>query len=151
MNPHLWVLALLLTAIMPTSNVLAQFVDVASTVGITTPHDGNPVDMGVGSGGAWFDYDNDGDLDFYMTMRLGANFLYENNAGVFTDVAAAAGAQDVNGDGGGVVVADFQNNAFADSGELNGFYVQEEDAEADADPTTSEGIFIFATYSVFSF
>jgi|GEM_PF-601198 len=114
MNPHIWVLALLLTAMMPTSNVLAQFVDVASTVGITTPHDGNPVDMGVGSGGAWIDYDNDGDLDFYMTMRLGANFLYENNAGVFTDVAAAAGAQDVNGDGGGVVVADFNNDGCQD-------------------------------------
>ena len=113
-NPYLWVFALLLTVMMPTSNVLAQFVDVASTVGITTPHDGNPIDMGVGSGGAWLDYDNDGDLDFYMTMRLGANFLYENNAGVFTDVAAAAGAQDVNGDGGGVVVADFNNDGCQD-------------------------------------
>lgn len=44
----------------------------------------------------------------------------------------------------GIVVGDFQNNASLDSGNLNGFYVQEEDAEADADPSTSEGIFVFA-------
>jgi predicted extracellular nuclease len=44
----------------------------------------------------------------------------------------------------GVVVGDFQNNASPDNGDLNGFYVQEEDSDADADPATSEGIFIFA-------
>ena len=45
----------------------------------------------------------------------------------------------------GVVVGDFQNNASADNGDLNGFYVQEEDADADADPATSEGIFVFGS------
>lgn len=44
----------------------------------------------------------------------------------------------------GVVVGDFQNNASADNGDLNGFYVQEEDADADANTITSEGIFVFA-------
>ncbi len=44
----------------------------------------------------------------------------------------------------GVVVGDFQNNGQPDSGELDGFYVQEEDADADADAATSEGIFVFA-------
>ena len=29
------------------------------------------------------------------------------------------------------------------NGDLNGFFVQEEDADADADPLTSEGIFVF--------
>jgi predicted extracellular nuclease len=38
----------------------------------------------------------------------------------------------------GVVVGDFQTGGF------NGFYVQEEDADRDADPATSEGIFVFA-------
>lgn len=46
-----------------------------------------------------------------------------------------------------IVVGDFQNNASIDNGNLNGFYVQEEDAEADADPATSEGIFVFAAGS----
>jgi len=37
----------------------------------------------------------------------------------------------------GVVVGDFQDT------DLSGFYLQEEDADADADPATSEGIFVF--------
>jgi predicted extracellular nuclease len=44
----------------------------------------------------------------------------------------------------GIVIGDFQNNASLDNGELNGFHVQEENADADADPSTSEGIFVFA-------
>ena len=43
----------------------------------------------------------------------------------------------------GVVVGDFQGNAFAGS-QLNGFYVQEETADWDADVLTSEGVFVFA-------
>jgi len=38
----------------------------------------------------------------------------------------------------GVVVGDFEG-----SDELRGFFVQEEDADADLDPATSEGIFVF--------
>jgi len=40
----------------------------------------------------------------------------------------------------GVVVADLQG-----TNEFNGFYLQEEDSDADADPATSEGIFVFNT------
>ncbi len=47
-----------------------------------------------------------------------------------------------------IVVGDFQNNAQPDNGELNGFYVQEEDADVDADTSTSEGIFVFAPGSI---
>ena len=43
----------------------------------------------------------------------------------------------------GVVVGDFQNNASLDSGDLNGFFVQ--DATGDGDPTTSDGIFVYAS------
>ena len=42
-----------------------------------------------------------------------------------------------------IVVGDFQDGAAGMDGDLNGFYVQEEDADADADSLTSEGIFIF--------
>ncbi|MGK7943146.1 MAG: ExeM/NucH family extracellular endonuclease, partial [Microcystaceae cyanobacterium] len=41
-----------------------------------------------------------------------------------------------------VVVGDYQDGV-GTNGDLNGFFVQEEDADADADPLTSEGIFIF--------
>ena len=42
----------------------------------------------------------------------------------------------------GVVVGDFENT-MAET-RLGGFFVQEEDADADADPTTSEGIFVYS-------
>ena len=43
----------------------------------------------------------------------------------------------------GIVVGDFQDGASGTNGDFNGFHVQEEDADVDADPLTSEGIFIF--------
>ncbi len=42
-----------------------------------------------------------------------------------------------------VVVGDFQDGLSGTSGDLNGFFVQEEDADADLDAMTSEGIFVF--------
>ncbi|SLN12085.1 Endonuclease/Exonuclease/phosphatase family protein [Roseivivax jejudonensis] len=42
-----------------------------------------------------------------------------------------------------VVVGDFQNGDGDDGRNLGGFYLQEEDADQDGDPTTSEGIFVF--------
>lgn len=41
----------------------------------------------------------------------------------------------------GIVVADFQSLGL-DDGDLGGFYLQEEGADADADPTTSEAVFV---------
>jgi predicted extracellular nuclease len=43
----------------------------------------------------------------------------------------------------GIVVGDFQDGASGVNGDLNGFHVQEEDADADANALTSEGIFVF--------
>jgi predicted extracellular nuclease len=43
----------------------------------------------------------------------------------------------------GVVVGDFQSNNESDNGDLSAFFVQEEDAQIDADLATSEGIFVF--------
>ncbi len=42
----------------------------------------------------------------------------------------------------GIVVGDFQDDV-GENGDLNGFFVQEEDSDADANPLTSEGIFVF--------
>ena len=91
------------------------FLDVTAAAGVSVLHDGGSVtDMGMGTGAAWFDYDNDGDQDLYMTMRTGANRLFQNNNGVFTDVAVAAGAADASHDGSGVAVADFDNDGDKD-------------------------------------
>jgi uncharacterized protein len=43
----------------------------------------------------------------------------------------------------GIVVGDFQGNAFAGD-QLNGFFVQEESSDWDGDANTSEGVFVFA-------
>jgi predicted extracellular nuclease len=43
----------------------------------------------------------------------------------------------------GVVTGDFQDGDADEQSNLRGFYVQEEDAERDSDPLTSEGIFVF--------
>ena len=100
---------------LPTENLLAQFTDVAVSVGIDVTHDGASVaDMGMGNGAAWFDYDNDGDLDLYYTMRTGANMLFRNDGGSFTDVAASAGVADASHDGSGVAVADYNNDGCKD-------------------------------------
>jgi predicted extracellular nuclease len=42
-----------------------------------------------------------------------------------------------------IVVGDFQDGAFGVDGDLNGFYLQEEDADADGNALTSEGIFVY--------
>ena len=42
----------------------------------------------------------------------------------------------------GIVVGDFQDDLGA-NGDLDGFFLQEEDADADGDPLTSEGVFIY--------
>lgn len=50
--------------------------------------------VGAGMGAAWGDYDNDGDLDLYVTA-YGDNVLYENMDGrTFRNVTGQAGVQD---------------------------------------------------------
>ena len=42
-----------------------------------------------------------------------------------------------------VVVGDFQDGPLGTNGDFNGFFVQEEDTDADGNDATSEGLFIF--------
>ncbi|MGH1438417.1 MAG: FG-GAP-like repeat-containing protein, partial [Lewinella sp.] len=101
------------------------FTDVSTAAGVSATHDGDlfPVvgDPRKGTGAAWFDYDLDGDMDLYTTMRTQANFLWSNNGdGTFTNMAAAAGVEDASHDGGGVVVADIDNDGDKDLFLANG-------------------------------
>jgi hypothetical protein len=69
---------------------------------------------------AVFDYDNDGDLDIYVTNGPGApNSLYSNQLKEtgkvsFVDVAAAAGVEATRQDSSGVCFGDLDNDGFQD-------------------------------------
>jgi hypothetical protein len=46
---------------------------------------------------SWEDYDVDGDIDLYVANDFGRNSLFQNNGGVFRDVAAELGVEDMAG------------------------------------------------------
>lgn len=67
-------------------------------------------------GVAVFDYDRDGDLDFYLTTQGGeTNKLFRNDGqGVFTDVGVEAGVAAISSHSTGVVACDVDNDGFQD-------------------------------------
>ena len=106
-----------------------QFVDVTQSAGIHFTHvDGRSGQKffmeTIGSGGAFFDYDNDGypDLYFvngaplpgYQSAEVPINQLYRNNGdGTFTDVTEKAGVGDT-GYGHGCAVGDYNGDGYPD-------------------------------------
>src|SRR5205085_11172946 len=92
------------------------FTDVTVSAGITT----SP----YAQSGAWGDYDNDGDLDLYVTMgvvteptegtTLIPSILYRNNGdGTFTDVTVETGTSNISG-ALGVTWGDYDNDGYLD-------------------------------------
>ena len=63
-----------------------------------------------------FDYDRDGDLDFYITAGEGhPNFLYRNEGdATFVNVAEAAGVAAVESHNSGAVACDLNNDGYQD-------------------------------------
>ena len=60
------------------------FSDASAEAGITLVHNATGInDHKMGTGAAWLDYNKDGNLDLYVTMRVGANKLFKNNIRVF--------------------------------------------------------------------
>ncbi len=99
------------------------YTDVSSTSGINFQHTGVDfsIDHSFGTGAAWFDYNNDGFLDIYITNRNVANKLFKNNGdGTFTDVAVSLGVDDSSFDGAGVAIGDINNDGFQDIYLANG-------------------------------
>jgi enediyne biosynthesis protein E4 len=108
-----------------------KFVDVAKEAGLNTVNVWGGIDRkryiieAKGSGLAFFDYDNDGWLDIYLTngTRFDANWkpgeeptshLYKNNRdGTFTDVTARSGLART-GWQTGVCVGDYDNDGWDD-------------------------------------
>ncbi len=117
---------ILLTCGIPCVSANVQFVDVTIEAGIDFRHvNGAEGDYHLpetlGAGGAFFDADNDGDLDIYLVnsgywpgsaaaaQKHAA--LYQNNGdGTFTDITAAAGVGNRGNYGQGVACADYDND-----------------------------------------
>ena len=91
-----------------------------------------------------------------VTNVVGATVADAQGQGtIITDDATISRIHDVQGNGAaspvvgnlvtieGIVVGDFQDTTADPPNELNGYFVQEEDADVDADPNTSEGVFVF--------
>jgi len=104
----------------PESPVAAWFTDVTAEAGLEFEHDSG-VDGSffypeiIGSGGALFDYDNDGDLDLYLVdgdSRPNRLFRREAN-GRYSDVTESSGLGDT-GYGMGAAVGDMDNDGDLD-------------------------------------
>ena len=105
------------------------FIDATESAGITFIHtDGRSglrlFNEFLGSGGGFFDYDNDGDLDIYLVNgavqsdsaqdKIPHNVLYQNNGdNTFTDVTDKAGVGS-NAYGVGAAVGDYDNDGDID-------------------------------------
>ena len=107
----------------PSAPPATTYIDVAGDVGLVLSHETDPsiCDPALGSGSAWADYDNDGDIDLFVTNHGGANHLYRNDGDTnsdglpdFTDVAAAMGVDDPTGVGHGAVFVDYDNDGDQD-------------------------------------
>lgn len=88
------------------------FTDVTRESGVLNP-------QGKGLGIAFFDFDNDGDLDFYVANDMVRNFLYRNDGhGHYKDVSLMTGAgYNENGQpeaGMGADAGDFNGDGFLD-------------------------------------
>jgi hypothetical protein len=98
------------------------FSDVAAQVGITQLHEkGDACAPGTASGSAWADYDNDGDVDLFLTNDGGPNLLYRNegdtdNDGLpnFVDVASQAGVALLDRSSHSAVFIDIDNDGDQD-------------------------------------
>ena len=105
--------------------VLGQttFIDVQVTVGLNFVHElaDSCFNPPIASGSAWADYDNDGDIDLYVTNLGGPSRLFRNNGDTsgdglpdFTDVAPALGVEEGNQLSHGVVFIDYDNDGDQD-------------------------------------
>lgn len=125
MKKKLWATPIVLAMAMTTyvSTATASTDNFAKTQGVTfedvsdllgSYHRSATIATGLG-GIAWLDYDQDGDLDLYVTNGAGTtNGLFRNNGdGTFTDVSEAAGVDNELGNSG-VVVGDIDNDGYPD-------------------------------------
>ncbi len=113
----------------------------------TNATDTNVMIDGNGMGSAVADYDNDGDLDWFVTSILCrgdecidgsvsqiGNRLYRNVGGAFEDVTDAAGVAS-GGWGWGACFIDFENDGDLDIYHTNGYLYVTDDNDFSSDPS----------------
>lgn len=128
---HFMVTCLLGVSLSATASAQVKFTEVTTASGIRFEHNNGAfgkkyLPETMGSGGAFFDYNNDGWLDVFLTngmswpdqpggkKRTSHPALYRNNGdGTFTDVTRAAGLA-VEFYAMGVTAADYDNDGFCD-------------------------------------
>ncbi len=126
---RLFVLALISLQYCPLAASEPIFIDVTESAGITFLHTDGRSEMRLfneflGSGGGFFDYDGDGDLDIYLVNgaiqtedgqdQTPHNVLYRNDGdNTFTDVTDAAGIGST-AYGVGAAVGDYDNDGDID-------------------------------------
>jgi hypothetical protein len=83
------------------------FENATNTFGLPSPY------PAAASGVAFFDYDNDGRSDLFVTAVMGGDRLFHNEGGHFVDVTAQAGVP--SGQWGSMpVIADYDRDGFLD-------------------------------------
>ncbi|MCO5185199.1 MAG: FG-GAP-like repeat-containing protein [Anaerolineae bacterium] len=87
------------------------FTNVTGSAGISAPHNKDE----LGTGQVFFDFDNDGWLDLFLTNQLGPNQLYRNNGdGTFTLSPLSAQVAITDSLSLGASAADFDNDGYRD-------------------------------------
>ena len=97
-----------------------HFTDVTDIVGIRFTHaNGATGDFHLpetlGAGGAFLDYDNDGNLDLYLVNSAAPSVFFRNKGdGTFTDVTESAKVDNQGSYGHGVACGDYDNDGYVD-------------------------------------
>ncbi len=78
----------------------------------------------LSNGAAFFDYDNDGDLDIYLVRLSGHNALYRNDGGSFVETAQQAGLADADR-GRALAIGDYDGD-----GDLDLYLVNEKTGDS---------------------
>ena len=97
-----------------------HFADVTNSAGIGFTHANGAtgefhLPETLGAGGAFLDYDNDGNLDLFLVNSAAPSALFRNNGdGTFTDVTASAKVNNQGSYGHGVACGDVDNDGYVD-------------------------------------
>ena len=114
MSRFTFVVLLLATVSVGQSPSALQFTDVTAQCGIAWLQN-DPGDM-MGVGGAWLDFDDDGNVDLLLVGGVSAPTLYRNLGASFVDVTAGSGIVAPVGPNAdmGAAVSDFDNDGDPD-------------------------------------